>query len=473
MLDWVIGFSMTLLILLTVTGNLLVCLAVCATRRLRCLTNCFIVSLAITDLLLGILVLPFSALSYFKDWPLGPTFCNLHTSLDVMLCTASILTLLAISLDRYLAVTMPLRYSSIVLPRRVAVAMAFVWAVSFTVSFLPIHLGWNTEDGNVQNRGPNNETEKCKFELNPLYAVTDASLTFYLPLLVMCWTYYRILRIARRQAQRIVQTRPNLNNHHHSDTSSTTSAALNFVTAVALREHKATVTLAAVIGAFVVCWFPYFTMFTIKGLERDKDFPSEYPLVVWLGYANSALNPVLYAALNRDFRSAYARLLRCGYHGCGRMGQPPYPNAFTAVSGEGGESGGEVALLCGHTSSCRAGQGETGIIMMLQEVNQQTATPSPQHINGVDNDRHCSLGQDRWDWWQGCLNPEGPEGRGKQGTEVSPLPGRGAPWLVAAGACPYSLPPASSPPQPGNRRGEEVKRRKNGQNSDTEDNQLL
>ncbi|KAL0974068.1 hypothetical protein UPYG_G00214940 [Umbra pygmaea] len=373
----IVGILMSLLIVLTVCGNVLVCLAVCATRRLRCLTNCFIVSLAITDLLLGMLVLPFSALLHFAEWPLGPTFCNIYTSLDVMLCTASILTLLAISLDRYLAVTMPLRYSSIVMPKTVAVAMASVWAVSLAVSFLPIHLGWNTEDGKVQNYEPGNR--KCTIELNPLYAVVDASLTFYLPLLIMCWTYYRILRIARAQARRIIHTRPKL--PVNNGPTSALPSALTSVTAVALREHKATVTLAAVIGAFVVCWFPYFTMFTIMGLKKDRNFPSEYPSVVWLGYANSALNPVLYAALNRDFRSAYSRLLHCGYQGCGRMGRPPCPNTLT--TGVGGGSGGEVALLCGHSSSCRAGQGETGIMMVLQEINHGATTPSPHHINGV------------------------------------------------------------------------------------------
>ncbi|XP_064829687.1 histamine H2 receptor-like [Oncorhynchus masou masou] len=309
----ILGVTLSLLILLTVFGNALVCLAVCATRRLRCLTNCFIVSLAITDLLLGMLVLPFSALLQLSDWPLGPTLCNIYISLDVMLCTASILTLLAISVDRYLAVTAPLRYSSLVLPRRVAITMASVWAVSLGVSFLPIHLGWNTVDGSVQNRGPGEERE-CKFELNPSYVTVDASLTFYLPLLIMCWNYLRILRIARAQARRIIYARPNLNNSPSSAPRQLTS-----VTAMALREHKATVTLAAVIGAFMVCWFPYFTLFTIMGL-RMQDYPAAYPVVLWLGYINSALNPLLYAALNRDFRSAYARLLHCGYYGYGRGG---------------------------------------------------------------------------------------------------------------------------------------------------------
>ncbi|KAK5618708.1 Histamine H2 receptor [Crenichthys baileyi] len=150
-----LGVILSLLILLTVGGNVVVCLAVCASRRLRCLTNCFFVSLAVTDLLLGLLVLPFSALLQLTDeWPFGPAFCNFYISMDVMLCTASILTLLAISVDRYLAVTMPLRYASLVLPWRVAVGLGSVWTVSVAVSFLPIQMGWNTVNGTVQNHGP-------------------------------------------------------------------------------------------------------------------------------------------------------------------------------------------------------------------------------------------------------------------------------------------------------------------------------
>ncbi|XP_067104000.1 histamine receptor H2a isoform X2 [Osmerus mordax] len=369
----ILGVFLSLLILLTIFGNVLVCLAVCATRRLRCLTNCFIVSLAVTDLLLGMLVLPFSALLQLSnDWPLGPTFCNLYISMDVMLCTASILNLLAISVDRYLAVTAPLRYPSLVLPRRVAVAMASVWAVSLAVSFLPIQLGWNTSNGTVQNFGPNDPERKCIFSLNPSYVIVDSLLTFYLPLLVMCWTYHRILRIARAQAKRIISMRPNFNG-------SAAPAVVSTVTAVALREHKATVTLAAVIGAFVVCWVPYFTLFTIMGVrEQAEPPPVAYPVVLWLGYTNSALNPILYAALNRDFRSAYARLLRCGYYSTGR-GRPPSANPA-----------GEVTLLCGHTPSiCRAGLRETG--MLLQDVNRRPAMATFQLSNGGDGNDDTSM----------------------------------------------------------------------------------
>ncbi|XP_070819037.1 histamine receptor H2a [Chaetodon trifascialis] len=389
-----LGVILSLLILLTVGGNVLVCLAVCASRRLRCLTNCFIVSLAVTDLLLGLLVLPFSALLQLnEEWPLGPVFCNFYISMDVMLCTASILTLLAISVDRYLAVTMPLRYTSLVLPWRVAVAMASVWTVSVAVSFLPIQMGWNTVNGTVQNRGPWAPERRCRFELNRPYVLTDSLLTFYLPLVAMCWTYLRILRIARAQAKRIIGARPTcITSYNCRNNPPTSTTVVCSVTAVALREHKATVTLAAVIGAFVVCWLPYFILFTVLGLKEHPD-PStvpEYPIVLWLGYANSALNPFLYGALNRDFRSAYAHLLKCrcpAYSGW-RSRQPS--NIATAVRDELTE----VTLLCGHNpSTCMAGQ--TDQTFMLQEMNSGTVTAAVQFTNGTaatdvnGNERSC------------------------------------------------------------------------------------
>ncbi|XP_068128937.1 histamine H2 receptor isoform X1 [Hyperolius riggenbachi] len=291
-----IGVVLVLIIIITICGNVVVCLAVGFDRRLRSLTNCFIVSLAITDLLLGILVLPFSALNLLhEEWPFGSTFCNIYISLDVMLCTASILNLFMISLDRYYGVTAPLRYSMFVTPCRVGIAMGLIWVISLMVSFLPIHLGWNTKDKSVQNSREDN-SKTCELELNKEYVLVDGLLTFYLPLVIMCLMYYRIFKIAREQAKRI----------NHANCCNAVSPSLPTV-----REHKATVTLAAVMGAFIICWFPYFTVFTYEGVNDIEVDETASLIVLWLGYANSALNPILYAALNRDFRTAYQRLLHC------------------------------------------------------------------------------------------------------------------------------------------------------------------
>ncbi|XP_010892962.1 histamine receptor H2b [Esox lucius] len=290
---------------LTIGGNMLVCLAVGLSRRLRSITNCFVVSLAVTDLLLGLLVLPVSATLELRSrhWPLGGALCNLYMSLDVMLCTASILTLLAISVDRYLAISAPLRYPRRVTPPRVALAVTTIWGTSLVMAFVPIHLGWNTANFRVQNldwgvQDDAGEGHTCRFEWLNDYVLLNSFCTFYLPLLVMCLVYHRIIRIAREQARRIQAATPSF--------ARTASAAAT------VQEHKATVTLAAVLGAFVICWFPYFTFFTYMGMVAETNPPATaYSVVLWLGYFNSAVNPILYPALNRDFRKAYGELLCC------------------------------------------------------------------------------------------------------------------------------------------------------------------
>ncbi|TMS14317.1 Histamine H2 receptor [Larimichthys crocea] len=291
-------------IILTIGGNVLVCLAVGLSRRLWRIANCFVVSLAVTDLLLGLLVLPLSATVEIRGkWPFGGTLCNIYISMDVLLCTASILTLLAISVDRYLAISAPLSYSRRITPLRVTLAIIAIWALSLAVSFVPIHLGWNTVDYRVQHLdwGMGDEDKEgryCQFEWNNNYVLLYAFSSFYLPLLLMCGMYLCIFRVAREQVRRIRAAIP--------------SFARTPSTAAIAREHKATVTLAAVLGAFVICWFPYFTFFVCMGIKQKRNPPNTlHSVVLWLGYLNSALNPILYPAFNRDFRRAYAELLRC------------------------------------------------------------------------------------------------------------------------------------------------------------------
>lgn len=117
----------------------------------------------------------------------------------------------------------------------------------------------------------------------------------------------------------------------------TPSFARSPSTAAIAREHKATVTLAAVLGAFVICWFPYFTFFSWTGIKAKRNPPNTvHSVVLWLGYFNSALNPILYPALNRDFRRAYAELLR--YRGLSHWKVPlmrlSLPQRVTCDSGK-------------------------------------------------------------------------------------------------------------------------------------------
>lgn len=204
-LRWVV---LVAFIALTICGNVLVCLAVATSRRLHQISSCFILSLAVTDLLLGLLVMPLSAMLELRNgrWPLGGVFCNIYMSLDVMLCSASILTLLAISVDRYLAITSPLCYPRRVTPRRVAITLTAIWTCSLAVSFVSINLGWNTPNFRVQNLDwvmwdEGEEGRTCRYEWNNKYVLLKAFGVFYLPLLVMCGMYHRIFCVAREQVR--------------------------------------------------------------------------------------------------------------------------------------------------------------------------------------------------------------------------------------------------------------------------------
>ncbi|KAM9729083.1 histamine receptor H2b isoform 1-T1 [Menidia menidia] len=299
-------------IILTIGGNVMVCLAVGLSRRLWRIANCFVVSLAVADLLLGLLVLPLSAFVELHGgkWPFGGTLCNIYISLDVMLCTCSILTLLAISVNRYLAISSPLSHSRRVTRQRVTLAIISIWVLSSAVAFVPINLGWNTADYNIQHSdwGMGDEDKEgryCHFEWNNNYVLIYAFVSFYLPLLLMCGMYLCIFKVAREQVRRIRATTP---------------AFVRSATATIAREHKATVTLAAVLGAFVICWFPYFTFFTCKGIKEKANPPNIFhSIVLWLGYFNSTLNPILYPAFNRDFRQAYGELLHCRGPQCRKL----------------------------------------------------------------------------------------------------------------------------------------------------------
>ncbi|TMW45467.1 hypothetical protein DOY81_009454 [Sarcophaga bullata] len=130
---------------LVIGGNLLVIAAVFCSNKLRSVTNFFIVNLAVADLLVGLAVLPFSATwEVFKVWIFGDVWCRIWLAVDVWMCTASILNLCAISLDRYVAVTRPVTYPSIMSTKKAKCLIAGIWVLSFVICFPPL-VGWKDQ----------------------------------------------------------------------------------------------------------------------------------------------------------------------------------------------------------------------------------------------------------------------------------------------------------------------------------------
>ncbi|GAV03327.1 hypothetical protein RvY_13769 [Ramazzottius varieornatus] len=294
----------------TIAGNLLVCVAIIHSRQLRLnITNSFCASLAVSDLLLGLFVLPFSFGKLLTNsWILGSTVCNLYICLDVFLSTASILNLFVVSIDRYYAITRPLLYRSIITKRTAILMLTAVWILSALIAFVPIYSGWNTSDGRVQNVDEAS-SHNCVFLVETLpYSITIGIGTFYIPLIVLYIMYMKILTISYGHVKQIrAQTYiskeciPKDDGHHHRHRTHSHTHIL--------RQHRATITLFIIVGAFTACWLPYFTCFTVNPLDAIQIHPVVEEVFLWMGYSNSCINPFVYGMTNREYRAAFRRLL--------------------------------------------------------------------------------------------------------------------------------------------------------------------
>ncbi|XP_071532944.1 alpha-1A adrenergic receptor-like [Panulirus ornatus] len=162
-------------------------------RNLRSSTHYLIVNLAVADLLLGTTVLPFSAtLEVSGKWYFGQVFCEVWATADVLCCTASIWSLCVISLDRYIGVTRPLAYSTIMTERRMCVLIAAVWALSIVISIGPA-FGWKTP--------PDPDPTVCTVNQELGYVLFSVTGSFYLPSLCIMVVYWRIYRAAIQQSK--------------------------------------------------------------------------------------------------------------------------------------------------------------------------------------------------------------------------------------------------------------------------------
>jgi hypothetical protein len=142
----ILAIIMTAMMIVIVVGNMLVIIAIATENNLTTMQNWFIASLAMADMLIGLMVMPFS-LSYelMGYWMFGSIWCEIHGAMDVFLCTSSIMNICLISLDRYWSITKAIAYLNLRTPRRVAIMIVTVWILSGLISIPPL-LGWKQDE---------------------------------------------------------------------------------------------------------------------------------------------------------------------------------------------------------------------------------------------------------------------------------------------------------------------------------------
>ncbi|TMS36230.1 hypothetical protein L596_003445 [Steinernema carpocapsae] len=332
----------TIMIGITLVGNLMVCASVFLVRKLRHQpANFLLVSLAVADLGVAIFVMPPALLHlYFGRWVLGSSACRFWTTADMTLCTASIANLCMICVDRYLAVCKPLHYTAKRTRKRVLGYVAIVWIIALLVSIAPVPF--------LVYR---NVRDTCQVPQNMFYQIYATVIAFYAPAIIMVTLYVRMWLAAQRICKQDRSTRC-----AHIKASPAKSAvefdgklsirkihrpsALLTVVKVQLLsahhtfmgENKARKTLGVIMSVFIVCWLPFFIIALVKS-QRTFEVPQWLDfLSLWLGYSNSMLNPLIYCKYNREFRIPFREMLCCRFSTLQTvMRQESFTNKFGPV----------------------------------------------------------------------------------------------------------------------------------------------
>ncbi|XP_067844452.1 5-hydroxytryptamine receptor 1E [Heptranchias perlo] len=341
----IIALTLSLITILTTLLNSAVIAAICITKKLHQPANYLICSLALTDLLVAILVMPISIMYITTEaWVLGYIVCEAWLSLDMTFCTCSILHLCVIALDRYWAITDAIEYARKRTAKRAGVMILAVWAISVFISMPPLF--WRSHD--VNSTG-----EQCIIEHDHMiYTIYSTFGAFYVPLALILILYYRIYHAAKNLYQKRGSSRNFSSRSNDSQISTYMSCKLTHTFCVSdlsssepalecdkihvtvrlppfengvestcerqqissSRERKAARILGLILGAFIICWLPFFIKELLVGVHLWAGSLAVADFLTWLGYVNSLINPLLYTSFNEDFKLAFRKLTSCRKH---------------------------------------------------------------------------------------------------------------------------------------------------------------
>nr|XP_015203922.1 PREDICTED: 5-hydroxytryptamine receptor 1D [Lepisosteus oculatus] len=332
-----LSIVLAIITLATVLSNVFVVITIFLTRKLHTPANFLIGSLAVTDLLVSILVMPISIVyTVSKTWSLGQVMCDIWLLSDITCCTASILHLCVIALDRYWAITDALEYCKRRTTRRAGVMIAVVWVISISISMPPLF--WRQAKAHEELTECNVNTDQLSYTI---YSTFGA---FYVPTVLLIILYGRIYVAARSRifkppsscgkrfttaqliggsaGSSLCSINSNSNQEGHPQPGGSpvfmnnvkvklADSVLERKRICAARERKATKTLGIILGAFIFCWLPFFVVTLVMAICKTCWFHAAlFDFFTWLGYLNSLINPVIYTAFNDEFKQAFQKLIK-------------------------------------------------------------------------------------------------------------------------------------------------------------------
>ncbi|XP_055080471.1 opsin 4xb [Periophthalmus magnuspinnatus] len=296
---YIVAFFVFAIGALGITGNALVMYAFYSNKKLRNLPNYFIMNLAVSDFLMAFTQSPiFFINSLYKEWVFGETGCKLYAFCGALFGITSMVNLLAISMDRYLVITRPLRSPGWSSRRRTAVAIALVWLYSLAWSLAPL-LGWSSYI-------PEGLMTSCTWDY-VTYSVSNRSYTmmlccfvFFIPLAIIFYCYLHMfwaIRKTSREVERLgTQVRKSTLIKQKSIRSEWKLAKIAFV----------------VIVVYVLSWSPYacVTMISWAG-HANILTPYSKAVPAIIAKASTIYNPFIYAIIHNKYRLTLSEKVPC------------------------------------------------------------------------------------------------------------------------------------------------------------------
>ena len=320
-----------IIIIASLLGNITVCVVILSTRSLRqSINSCFILSLAVSDLITTCLVMPFDMERFisFGRWRHGEIMCDVWTTTYLIAVPTSILSLLALTVYRYRLLQEPLdiyKASPLMTRRRASIVVCCLWAYSMLFSLAPV-FGWKWRPRSVYH-------EYCYFNLSLTFSVLISIINFVTPVIIASLLNCRMFCLAIKRSHTQKADRRNGKTHQNPTrpTNPVQDSAISpqkeqqlvessqlqheaiLVRKLQRRNVRAAKTTFLIVFSFVVCWLPHSFLSIITILCRTcvSKIPNYlHWIFLMMGYLNSAINPVLYSFRSSEFKKAVKEFIR-------------------------------------------------------------------------------------------------------------------------------------------------------------------
>ncbi|XP_020617603.1 muscarinic acetylcholine receptor gar-3-like [Orbicella faveolata] len=282
----------SLMTVLSLAGNSLVCLSFYRNRRLRTISNFYVLSLAIADIIASTFFFPFSTVATgLRRWPFGYIFCQFNGFLVPYWSQVSTCSLAMASVNRYFCVLKPSKYRLFFTRKKAALSIVVMWVLLLVQALaffaLPVIYRWYPVSSYCRGTFLDKITENIYYVFYGCFYVIAMSLV------VFC--YSKVYRAIRQHNNAVI---PSLQD-------------ANRVGSRSAQEIKASRVLFAAVVGFFVCWTPAIVTFLFEFGFLITVPPIVHSLYPTLCSFSSLINPVIYGVMNRAMRKEFENILFC------------------------------------------------------------------------------------------------------------------------------------------------------------------